>query len=53
MKSKAAIVVILNDEVNIEKDLETEASHICTPETKLLHFQELILDYKGLLEVEI
>lgn len=50
-KSKAAIVVILNDEVNIGKDLETEASHICIPETKLLHFQELILDYKGLLEV--
>lgn len=52
VKSKAAVVFISkDDDVNVDENLEAAASSTSRTETKLLHFQELILYYKGLLKV--
>lgn len=51
LKSKAAIVLISNDEMTVVNDSVIDVSHTGIPETKLLHLQELILAFKRLLEV--
>jgi len=51
MKSKGAIVLVSKDEVDVGKDLKIDTILISKTETKLLHFQKVVLDYKGLLEV--
>lgn len=52
LESRVAIVFISKDDMNVPKDSEMDTISISTNETKLLHFQELILAYDRLLKVE-